>query len=114
MRYDDFHVKGESLATTLNRINAYIDKTAILDLHVDRSDEAKARFISNVTRGEIWDYYTKGPIYPTTSYHEVIQELKTRIIDGEELESGWDGPYSRKVTYRRNDHYKKLQNQPKE
>lgn len=108
MRYNDFHISGESPATTLDRITAYIDKMAVLALPVDRTDDAKARFISNVTRGQIWAYHAKGRIAPTASYDRVIQAFATSIRDRAELESGrYDkGSNSRKGSYRRAELYK--------
>lgn len=53
MRYHDFHRTGESPATTLDDIAAFKDKMAVLVVPVDRTDEAEARFVSNVTRSQI-------------------------------------------------------------
>lgn len=86
--YDEFQVKDESPATTLDRITAYIDKMAVLALPVDRSDEAKASFILKVTRGQIWACHAKGRISPTASYDRVIQAFATIIRDRAEPESG--------------------------
>lgn len=88
MRYQDFPEKGESPATTLDKITNYIDKMAMLALPVDRTDEAKARFVSNVTRGQIWAYNAKGRISATASYDRIIQAFATSIRDRAELECG--------------------------
>lgn len=108
MRYHDFHKTGESPATTLDRITAFIDKMAVLALPVDRTDEAKARFVSNVTRGQIWAYHAKGRIAPTATYDRIIQAFATSIRDRAELETGRyeKGAYSRKGSYHRSELYK--------
>lgn len=81
MRYHDFHRSVESPATTLNRITAFIDKMTVLALPVYLTDEAKAHFISNVSRGKIWAYHAKGRIAPTATYDRVIQAFITSIRD---------------------------------
>lgn len=108
MKYEEFHAKAESPATTLDRITAHIDKLAVLTLSVDRTDEAKARSVSHVTRGQIWAYHAKGIIAPTTSYDRVFQAFATSIRDRAVLESGRDekGAYSKKGSYRRGELYK--------
>lgn len=107
MRYNDFLLEGESPSTTLDRITAYIDKMAVLALPVDRTDEAKARFVSNVTRGQIWAYHAKGRIAPTASYDRVVQAFATSIRDRAELETGRNdrGSSSRREYYRRSELY---------
>lgn len=107
MRYEDFHVKGESPATTLERITGYIDKMAVLALPVNRTDDAKARFASNVTQGQIWAYHAKGIISATASYDRVIQAFATSIRYRAELESGRQarGTSNRRRSYQRAELY---------
>lgn len=92
----------------MNPKTAYIDKMAVLALMVDRSDEAKARFVSNVTRGQVWAYHEKGRIAPTASYDRVFQAFAASIRDREELESGRGdrGAYSKKGSFRCGELYK--------
>lgn len=61
---------------------------AVLALPVDRTDEAKARFISSVTRGQIWAYHSKGRITPTATYDHYIQAFITSIRERAKLEAG--------------------------
>lgn len=86
MRNEKFHSKNESPATTLDKITAYIDKMAVLEFTVHRTDEAKALFMSNETRGQAWVYHSKGRISATASYDLVVQAFATSITDPAELE----------------------------
>lgn len=88
MRFNYFNVEGESPATTIDRITAYIEKMFVLARPVDRTEEAKARFLSNVTRWQIWAYHAKSRIAPNASYDPVIQAFATIIRDRTEFESG--------------------------
>lgn len=108
MRYHDFHQSGESPATTLDSITAFIDRMAVLALPVDSTDEAKARFLSNLTRGQIWAYHAKGRISRTATYDRIIQAFITSTRDRAELEPGRyeKGFYSRKGSFRRTELYK--------
>lgn len=88
MIYEAFHSKGESAATTLDRVTTYVAKMAILALPVDRSHGPKASFVPSVTRGTFCACYTKRRISPTTSYGPVIQAFATWIRDRVKLEAG--------------------------
>lgn len=88
MSYDDFHCKGESPATTVGRIMGYIDKMAVLVLPVDLTDEAKALFVSNVTRGQTWAYHEKCRISTTASYDLIIQAFAASKRYQSDLEIG--------------------------
>lgn len=107
MRYGDFHTKGESPATTLDRITAYIDKMAVLALPVDRTDQAKARFVSNVTRGQTWAYHAKGRLSTTASYDRVVQAFVQSIRDRADLDEGRQnrGSSSKRNAFQRRDLY---------
>lgn len=73
---------------TLDRRTAYIGKMAVLTLPVEWTDEAMPRFVSNVTRGQTWDYHSKGRISAAASYGRVLQAFTTRIRNRTELEEG--------------------------
>lgn len=59
MKYEDFQRRGEPPTSTLDRITAYIDRMAVLALPFDRTEEAKARFLSNVIKGQTWVYHSR-------------------------------------------------------
>lgn len=86
IRYEDFYQKGESPSSTLDRITAFIDKMAVLALPVDRTDAAKARFVSQVTREQTWAFHAKGRLSATASYDRIIQAFATSIRDQADLE----------------------------
>lgn len=88
LRFADFETSGEDPATTLERITAYIDKHVPIALSSDQTDAAKARFISNATRGQSWALHAKGRISASATYERTAQAFATSIRDLAEHEEG--------------------------
>lgn len=75
MKYEELQSNCESTASKLDRITTYIDRMAVLPLPVDRNDEAKARFVSNITRRRFWEYHAKEIISATASCDQLWNPL---------------------------------------
>lgn len=96
LRYVDFDTRAEDPATILERITACIDKHTPIALPSDQTNEAKARFLSNGTRGQTWALNAKGRISTSATYERTAQTLLTSIRDMAEHQKG-------KLLSRRND-----------
>lgn len=81
LRYADFDTPGEDPATTLERIIDYVDKHTPIALPSDQTDAAKARFLSNATRGQTWALHAEGRISSSATYERTAQALATSIRD---------------------------------
>lgn len=82
----DFETAGEDLATSLERIAAYIDNHVPIRLRSDYTDAAKVFCLSNATHGQIWAYHAKVSSSAWTTYERTTQALLTSIPDEAELE----------------------------
>lgn len=88
LRFADFETPREDPTSTLERIVGYISKYAPIDLPIDRSDTAKARFLSNATSEQMWALHAKARISATATYERTVQALATSIHGMAEHEKG--------------------------